>query len=80
VGLAVLLAHIDEYTDEEGFVNGVVKASMYHSGQVCVSVQRIYVAEKRMQDLAQKILSLNTAAWNETSKLFACSIASSSVL
>jgi acyl-CoA reductase-like NAD-dependent aldehyde dehydrogenase len=40
-GVAPLI--FDEYADEEGFVNGVVKASMYHSGQVCVSVQRVYV-------------------------------------
>lgn len=52
-GVAPLI--LDEYADEEGFVNGVVKASMYHSGQVCVSVQRVYVPEARAQELAQKI-------------------------
>ncbi len=55
-GVAPLI--FDEYADEEGFVSGVVKASMYHSGQVCVSVQRIYVPEKRAQDLAQKIANI----------------------
>lgn len=55
-GVAPLI--FDEYANEEDFVSGVVKASMYHSGQVCVSVQRIYVAEKRMQDLAQKIATV----------------------
>jgi acyl-CoA reductase-like NAD-dependent aldehyde dehydrogenase len=31
---------------------------MYHSGQVCVSVQRVYVPEKRAQDLAEKIATI----------------------
>ena len=44
-----------DYDDEPGFVNGVVKASMYHSGQVCVSVQRVYVPQQRVEELAQKI-------------------------
>ena len=52
-GVAPLI--LDEYADEQGFVNGVVKASMYHSGQVCVSVQRVYVPEAKAQALAQKI-------------------------
>jgi acyl-CoA reductase-like NAD-dependent aldehyde dehydrogenase len=55
-GVAPLI--FDEYADEKGFVNGVVKASMCHSGQVCVSVQRVYVPEKRAQDLAQKIATV----------------------
>ena len=28
---------------------------MYHSGQVCVSVQRVYVPQDRVEELAQKI-------------------------
>jgi acyl-CoA reductase-like NAD-dependent aldehyde dehydrogenase len=52
-GVAPLI--FDEYADEQGFINGVVKASMYHSGQVCVSVQRVYVPISRAQELAQKI-------------------------
>ncbi|MBT3195267.1 MAG: aldehyde dehydrogenase family protein [Candidatus Ruthia sp.] len=52
-GVAPLI--LDKYADEDGFINGVVKASMYHSGQVCVSVQRVYVPESRAQELAQKI-------------------------
>ncbi|HIM58343.1 MAG TPA: aldehyde dehydrogenase family protein [Gammaproteobacteria bacterium] len=47
-----------EYADEDGFINGVVKASMYHSGQVCVSVQRVYVPQDRAQALAQKIANV----------------------
>ena len=52
-GVAPLI--FDEYADEQGFIDGVVKASMYHSGQVCVSVQRVYVPDSRAQELAQKI-------------------------
>ena len=52
-GVAPLI--FDSYHDEEAFVNGVVKASMYHSGQVCVSVQRVYVPGARAQELARKI-------------------------
>jgi len=48
----------DEYADEQGFINGVVKASMYHSGQVCVSVQRVYIPHNKAQDLAQKIAQI----------------------
>lgn len=55
-GVAPLI--FDECADEEGFVNGVVKASMYHSGQVCVSVQRVYVPASRAQNLAQKIATV----------------------
>lgn len=55
-GVAPLI--FDEYADEQGFVEGVVKASMYHSGQVCVSVQRVYVPEARASDLAEKIAIL----------------------
>ena len=52
-GVAPLI--FDSYHDEESFINGVVKASMYHSGQVCVSVQRVYIPEGRVEELAKKI-------------------------
>ncbi len=55
-GVAPLI--FDQYADEESFVNGVVKASMYHSGQVCVSVQRVYVPQGRAGELAQKIANI----------------------
>ena len=55
-GVAPLI--FDQYKDEEGFVNGVVKASMYHSGQVCVSVQRVYMPEGRDGEMAQKIADI----------------------
>ncbi len=55
-GVAPLI--FDSCNDEQAFVNGVVKASMYHSGQVCVSVQRLYVPENRALELAQKIANI----------------------
>lgn len=55
-GVAPLI--FDQYADEESFVSGVVKASMYHSGQVCVSVQRVYVPQNRASELAQKIADI----------------------
>jgi len=55
-GVAPLI--FDKYADEDGFIQGLVKASMYHSGQVCVSVQRVYVPAFRAQELAQKIADI----------------------
>ena len=52
-GVAPLI--FDSYHDENAFISGVVKASMYHSGQACVSVQRVYVPADRVQELADKI-------------------------
>jgi acyl-CoA reductase-like NAD-dependent aldehyde dehydrogenase len=52
-GVAPLI--LDEYQNQEDFVKGVVKASMYHSGQVCVSVQRIYVPAHQVEALAKCI-------------------------
>lgn len=52
-GVAPLI--YDSCQDEEAFVNGVVKASMYHSGQVCVSVQRVYIPKEKVEYLAKKI-------------------------
>lgn len=55
-GVAPLI--FDSCEDEDGFINGVVKASMYHSGQVCVSVQRVYVPKDRASEIAQKIADI----------------------
>ncbi len=52
-GVAPLI--FDSCKDEDAFVTGVVKASMYHSGQVCVSVQRVYIPNNKLTFLAQKI-------------------------
>lgn len=52
-GVAPLI--FDSCENEKDFINGVVKASMYHSGQVCVSVQRVFVPRAREKELADKI-------------------------
>ncbi len=71
-GVAPLI--FDEYEQEEDFINGVVKASMYHSGQVCVSVQRLYVPTHKAEDMARKIADIAAQqvvgdAINETTDL-----------
>ena len=35
---------------------GLVKGGFYHAGQVCVSVQRIYVQRSRAEELAQRLV------------------------
>ena len=55
-GVAPLI--FDKYKDEDGFISGAVKASMYHSGQVCVSVQRIYLPHNKALEIANKIAKL----------------------
>jgi acyl-CoA reductase-like NAD-dependent aldehyde dehydrogenase len=55
-GVAPLI--FDSCDDENAFIKGVVKASMYHSGQVCVSVQKLYVPKNRALELAQKIANI----------------------
>lgn len=46
-GLAPVI--VDETADLEQAVPKLVKAGYYHAGQVCVSVQRIYVAKAQME-------------------------------
>ena len=55
-GVAPLI--FDSCQHEDGFINGAVKASMYHSGQVCVSLQRIYLPKNRAEELAGKIADM----------------------
>ncbi len=45
----------EDYHNVDGFVNGVIKAGFYHGGQVCVSVQRIFIPNDKVTDIAQKI-------------------------
>ncbi len=45
----------DDYHNIDGFVNGVIKAGFYHAGQVCVSVQRIFIPNDKVKTIAQKI-------------------------
>ncbi len=45
----------DDYHNIDGFINGVIKAGFYHAGQVCVSVQRIFIPSARVEEIANKI-------------------------
>ena len=45
----------DDYHNIDGFVNGVIKAGFYHGGQVCVSVQRVFIPNAKATDIANKI-------------------------
>ena len=48
---------IDESADIDAAIPVLIRGGYYHSGQVCVSVQRIFVAEKRAEEFAAKFLS-----------------------
>jgi len=52
-GVAPLI--LDEYSNMDAFLDGVIKAGFYHSGQVCVSVQRIFVPKNKEKEIAQQI-------------------------
>jgi acyl-CoA reductase-like NAD-dependent aldehyde dehydrogenase len=52
-GVAPLI--FDKYKDIDKFVNGVIKAGFYHGGQVCVSVQRIYVTREKEKEISTLI-------------------------
>jgi len=44
---------IDESADIETVIPSLLKGGFYHSGQVCVSVQRIFAPKKQAADIAQ---------------------------
>ncbi len=50
-GVAPVL--IDESADIEAMIPSLLKGGFYHSGQVCVSVQRIFAPKDKAQDIAQ---------------------------
>ncbi len=45
----------DDFANNNAFVSGVIRAGFYHSGQVCVSVQRIFVPNNKVKDIAKQI-------------------------
>ena len=47
---------VDESADIEGMIPSLVKGGFYHSGQVCVSVQRIFAPRKMAENIG-KLLS-----------------------
>ena len=46
---------IEESADIEAMIPSLLKGGFYHSGQVCVSVQRIYAPQKQTEDIAQML-------------------------
>ncbi len=52
-GVAPLI--LDEFADIDAFVSGLAKAAFYHSGQVCVSVQRVYVPKHLSSQVITKL-------------------------
>ena len=46
---------VDDCADIEAMIPALVKGGFYHSGQVCVSVQRVYVPHNMATEVAQAI-------------------------
>jgi len=48
---------VDASADMEPVIESLLKGGFYHAGQVCVSVQRVYVHESHCKELATKLAS-----------------------
>jgi len=46
---------VDQAADIEKVIPSLLKGGFYHAGQVCVSVQRVYVHEAMASDVAQRL-------------------------
>ncbi|WP_343561880.1 aldehyde dehydrogenase family protein [Kiloniella sp. b19] len=46
---------IDEGADLKAMIPALLKGGFYHSGQVCVSVQRIYAPQDHAQEIAERL-------------------------
>ncbi len=46
---------VDETVDLESVIPSLLKGGFYHAGQVCVSVQRVFVAQTIARDLAERL-------------------------
>lgn len=46
---------VDKSADVESMLPKLAKGGFYHAGQVCVSVQRVYVHESMVEDIAEKL-------------------------
>ncbi len=46
---------VDSGADIDSMIPSLLKGGFYHSGQVCVSVQRIFVAKKQAEEIAQAL-------------------------
>lgn len=49
-------AIVDEYADVEKAIPPLLKASYYHAGQVCVSVQKIFVHQSKLEDFTSSFV------------------------
>lgn len=48
---------VEEDADINELIPAIVKGGFYHAGQVCVSVQRVFVHEKIIQEVADKLVA-----------------------
>ncbi len=48
---------IDESADFDAMIPSLLKGAFYHSGQVCVSVQRVFAPKKHAEEIAQELAS-----------------------
>lgn len=55
-GVAPVVVGVDH--DRELALNSIVKGGFYHAGQVCVSVQRVYVPEHQAEAFAEELAEL----------------------
>lgn len=46
---------VDQSANLDAMLDGLVKGGFYHAGQVCVSVQRVYVHQSQCEQLAKKV-------------------------
>ncbi|MEE9333475.1 MAG: aldehyde dehydrogenase family protein [Granulosicoccaceae bacterium] len=46
---------VDKSADVTNLIDSLLKGGFYHAGQVCVSVQRVYVHESMVDDVASKL-------------------------
>ena len=49
---------VEEDADFDSMIPLLMKAGFYHAGQVCVSVQRVFVHESKAREIADKLASL----------------------
>lgn len=47
---------VEEDADLNELISSIIKGGFYHAGQVCVSVQRVFVHEKILAEVAEKLV------------------------
>ncbi len=51
---------VDNNTDLDAMIASLLKGAFYHSGQVCVSVQRVFAPKKHAEEIAQLLANAAT--------------------